>query len=122
MKAVGHGIGEIDPIDIEVEASEALPPELRLRDSAAIHAERVGLTHFAVSLCHEGDLATAYVVGHNAPMIDARGLLPPAAADGARRLVPVPEQYTGVGDRPGTRATRLAMTEAMTRETMREAR
>lgn len=73
MKAIGHGIGEIDPLDIEVIAAEGEPPELRLQGGALTHAERAGLGRFALSLCHEGELAIAYVLAHNAPVLDASG-------------------------------------------------
>jgi holo-[acyl-carrier protein] synthase len=73
MKAIGHGIGEIDPIDIEVVAVEGEAPELRLQGSALIHAERARLEQFVVSLCHEGELAIAYVLAHNAPTLDTSG-------------------------------------------------
>ncbi len=78
MKAIGHGLGEIDPIDIEVAAVEGEAPELRLQGSARIHAERAGLERFELSLCHEGELALAYVLAHNAPALDTSQGLPRA--------------------------------------------
>ena len=80
MKAIGHGIGEIDPVDIEVIAVEGEAPELRLQGSALIHAERAGLERFALSLCHEGELAVAWVLAHNAPALDTDGCLPVGSA------------------------------------------
>jgi holo-[acyl-carrier protein] synthase len=80
MKAIGHGIGEIDPVDIEVVAVEGEAPKLRLRGSALIHAERAGLKRFVLSLCHEGELAIAYVLAHNSPMLDTGGAIPAGGA------------------------------------------
>lgn len=62
MKALGHGIGEIDPVDVEVVSDVGVRPSLRLRGSASRFAEAVGATTFAVSLCHEAGLAIAFVV------------------------------------------------------------
>lgn len=73
MKAIGHGIGEIDPVDIEVVAVEGQTPELRLHGSARLHAERAGLEQFALSLSHEGECAIAYVLAHNALALDPSG-------------------------------------------------
>lgn len=61
MKALGWGVGKIDPIDIEVVTSGG-SPELRLRDTAAERAESLGLSQWSVSLSHEQDLAIAVVV------------------------------------------------------------
>lgn len=69
MKAIGHGIGEIDPVDIEVVGIDGKAPELRLHGTALAYAEKAGLRQFTVSLCHEGDLAIAYVLAHNAPSL-----------------------------------------------------
>jgi holo-[acyl-carrier protein] synthase len=73
MKALGHGIGEIDPVDIEVVAVEGEAPKLLLQGSALIYAQRAGLERFVVSLCHEGELAIAYVLAHNTRALDSRG-------------------------------------------------
>jgi holo-[acyl-carrier protein] synthase len=61
MKALGHGIGEIDPVDIEVVAVEGQRPVLRLSGTARTFAETAGV-ELAVSMSHEGDMATAFVV------------------------------------------------------------
>jgi holo-[acyl-carrier protein] synthase len=61
MKALGRGIGEVDPTDIEVTGLEGQPPALRLRGTALALAEeqRVDL---ALSMSHEDDFAVAFVV------------------------------------------------------------
>lgn len=61
MKALGHGIGEVDPLDIEVIALEGKRPELRLSGTASVFAEQAGVT-LTLSMSHEADLATALVV------------------------------------------------------------
>lgn len=62
MKALGHGIGEIDPIDIEVVSVEGEPPSLQLHGSAAAHARELRISHLAVSLTHEANFAVAFVL------------------------------------------------------------
>lgn len=62
MKALGHGIGEVDPIDIEVVSAEGERPSLQLRGSAAALARDLGVDHMAVSLSHEANGAIAFVV------------------------------------------------------------
>ncbi|WP_396911347.1 holo-ACP synthase [Mycolicibacterium sp.] len=61
MKALGKGIGQIDPIDIEITGSEGQRPTLRLRGSALeqVQQQEVDL---AVSMSHDGDYAIAFVV------------------------------------------------------------
>lgn len=61
MKALGHGIGEIDPVDIEVVGVEGQRPVLRLSGTARAFAEAAGV-ELTVSMSHEGDIATAVVV------------------------------------------------------------
>src|SRR4051812_44292834 len=50
MKALGHGIGEVDPLDIEVYAVEGGAPGLRLRGNAAAFARELGASHYSLSL------------------------------------------------------------------------
>lgn len=64
MKALGHGIGEIDPLDIEVHAVEGEPPDLHLHNTAAAHASASGLKELVLSLSHEADFALAFVVAY----------------------------------------------------------
>ena len=61
MKALGRGIGEVDPLDIEVVAVEGQRPALRLSGSASAFAEQAGVA-LTLSMSHEADLATALVV------------------------------------------------------------
>ena len=62
MKALGHGIGEVDPIDIEVVSIEGEPPILQLHGSAEAIALERRVSHVSVSLTHEGPLTVAFVV------------------------------------------------------------
>ena len=62
MKALGHGIGEVDPIDIEVVSLEGELPRLQLYGSAEAIARERRVGHVAVSLTHGGPLAVAFVV------------------------------------------------------------
>lgn len=62
MKALGHGIGEIDPIDIEVVSIEGEPPLLQLHGSAEAIARERCVSRVALSLTHEGTFAVAFVV------------------------------------------------------------
>ncbi|WP_340539129.1 holo-ACP synthase [Nocardioides sp. GXZ039] len=61
MKALGHGIGEVDPLDIEVLAHEGQRPQLRLSGTADAFAQQAGVS-LSLSISHEGDLATAFVI------------------------------------------------------------
>ncbi|MFL6108090.1 MAG: holo-ACP synthase [Marmoricola sp.] len=61
MKALGHGIGEVDPLDIEVIADEGQRPVLRLSGAAGSFAHQAGVS-LTLSISHEGDLATALVI------------------------------------------------------------
>jgi holo-[acyl-carrier protein] synthase len=61
MKALGWGIGKLDPTDIEVVTIDDVPT-LRLHRGAISRAEELGLRHWSLSLSHEGDLAVALVV------------------------------------------------------------
>lgn len=61
MKALGHGIGEVAPRDIEVVAVEGERPTVRLAGSASNFAEEAGVL-LALSMSHEANLAIAVVV------------------------------------------------------------
>ncbi|MCT1548980.1 holo-ACP synthase [Brevibacterium casei] len=69
MKALGHGLGEVDPLDIEVQAVEGEAPTLHLRASAAAYAAEAEINSLALSLTHETDFALAFVVALGAGAI-----------------------------------------------------
>lgn len=61
MKALGHGIGEVDPLDIEVIALEGQRPTLRLSGTANVLAHEAGVS-LTLSMSHETDMAAGLVV------------------------------------------------------------
>jgi len=62
IKALRAGLQGIDPRSIEVERAPDGACSLRLTGEALAAAQRAGATSFAVSLSHQGALATAVVV------------------------------------------------------------
>ncbi len=63
MKALGQGVGQISPLEIEVVAVEGERPTLTLRGDAATRARQLGLEIWSVSLTHEDRWALAFVIG-----------------------------------------------------------
>lgn len=61
-KALGTGIGDVRWVDIEVFSDERGRPHLRLHNTAAQTAERLGLHDWQVSLSHTQEHAIAFVV------------------------------------------------------------
>jgi holo-[acyl-carrier protein] synthase len=61
MKALGRGIGDLAPTDIEVTGVEGHPPSLRLRGSALALAQEQQVD-LALSMSHEQGLAIAFVI------------------------------------------------------------
>lgn len=61
MKALGIGIGQVDPTDIEVVKIDDVPT-LRLHRGAKVRAEQLGLTDWSLSLSHTQEIAIAFVV------------------------------------------------------------
>ena len=62
MKALGHGIGVISPLDIEVCSPDDEAPALLLHGHVAALAESLGLQTWSLSLTHEEHWALAFVV------------------------------------------------------------
>lgn len=67
MKALGQGIGDIDPVDIEVVGEEGRAPRLCLHGAAQRRAYEIGVDDLALSMSHESDLAVAFVVAYANP-------------------------------------------------------
>lgn len=63
MKALGQGVGQISPLEVEVEAAEGEMPTLLLSGNAAARARQLHLDTWSVSLTHEDRWALAFVVG-----------------------------------------------------------
>jgi len=63
MKALGQGVGQISPLDVEIVSGEGDRPTLVLRGNAETRARTLGLHTWSVSLTHEDRWALAFVVG-----------------------------------------------------------
>lgn len=63
MKALGQGISQISPLEVEIATAEGQMPTLVLRGNAATRAQTLGLDIWSVSLTHEDRWALAFVVG-----------------------------------------------------------
>jgi holo-[acyl-carrier protein] synthase len=61
-KALGTGIGQVGFTEIEVIQDDARRPDLRLRGRAEAMSQDQGLSHWAISLAHDGGMALAFVV------------------------------------------------------------
>jgi holo-[acyl-carrier protein] synthase len=68
MKALGTGIRGVRWRDIEVLPNRRGKPLIRLYETAAERARRLGLRHIAVSLTHARDLAIAVVIAQFDPV------------------------------------------------------
>lgn len=62
MKALGRGLGDVDPLDIEVVRGNGGAPEVRLRGSAAEVADQSGVVSVHVSMSHEQGWAVGFAV------------------------------------------------------------
>lgn len=104
MKALGHGIGEVDPLDIEVRATEGEAPTLHLHATAAAYAAKAEISSLALSLTHEADFALAFVValgpGPRSEFLDP-ATVRQAVADGLRTREPANITFPFVNPRAG---------------------
>ena len=60
-KALGGGAGMLWT-DVEVDVDEVGRPHLRIAGTAAVLADALGVTHWHVSLSHDGGIAAATVI------------------------------------------------------------
>ena len=65
MKALGTGARGVHWTDIEVVRGRGQAPRIELHGTALARAERLGLSHLALSLSHSKDYAVASVVGES---------------------------------------------------------
>ena len=65
MKALGTGIRGVRWRDIEVVRQRGRAPTIHLHGTALARAERLGISHLAVSLSHSKEYAVAFVVGES---------------------------------------------------------
>ena len=63
MKALQHGIGDIDPKDVEIITHASGAPSVELHRSARLAAKHRQLSVWAVSVTHEGGWAAAIALG-----------------------------------------------------------
>lgn len=66
MKCLGAGVGDVDPIDIEIATLDSGAPAVALRASAAEIAHRHHITGCLVSISHEDGWAAAIAVAQRA--------------------------------------------------------
>ena len=64
-KALGTGWRGVGWREIEIVKERSGAPTLKLHGRAARLAEKHGLTNWEVSLSHDGDYATAFVLAHD---------------------------------------------------------
>ena len=62
MKALGRGLGDIDPLHIEVVTMSSGGPEVQLLGSAATAAQQAGVETIKVSMAHEHGWAVGLAV------------------------------------------------------------
>ena len=62
MKALGRGIGQLSPLEIEVRNDELGAPALLLSGGALERAEELNVYYWSLALSHEGGFAVAFVV------------------------------------------------------------
>lgn len=64
MKALGHGIGRIDPADIQIVRTHGAAPVVVLHRSARDIARGIGCTGVELSITHDGDYVAAFAVAN----------------------------------------------------------
>ena len=69
MKALGHGIGDMDPRDVEIVTTPHGAPQVELHRSARAIAKRQRITIWRLSVTHEGGWAAAIAVACSQPRL-----------------------------------------------------
>lgn len=67
MKALGHGIGDMDPRDVEITTTPPGAPQVELHRSARAIANRQRITTWHLSVTHEGGWAAAIAIASSQP-------------------------------------------------------
>jgi holo-[acyl-carrier protein] synthase len=67
MKALGHGIGDLDPRDVEIVTTSHGAPQVELHRSARAIAKRRRITTWHLSVTHEGGWAAAIAIASSQP-------------------------------------------------------
>ncbi len=74
MKALRCGLGDLDPLDIEILTVPDGSPRVVLRRSASAAATALGVAGWHVSMCHEDGWAVALAIAERSP--EASGTTP----------------------------------------------
>lgn len=82
MKALGHGIGDMDPRDVEIVTASQGAPQVELHRSARAIAKRQHITIWHLSVTHDGGWAAAIAVASLQPRLK---LVDPATSAKERR-------------------------------------
>lgn len=67
MKALGHGIGDMDPRDVEIVTAPQGAPQVDLHRSARAVAKQHHITTWHLSVTHEGGWAAAIAIASSQP-------------------------------------------------------
>lgn len=67
MKALQRGLGDLDPLDIEILTVPDGSPHVVLRRNARAAATALGVTGWHVSMCHEDGWAVALAIAERSP-------------------------------------------------------
>jgi holo-[acyl-carrier protein] synthase len=67
MKALRSGLGDLDPLDIEILTEPSGAPDVVLHRNALAAAAALGIVRWHVSLCHEDGWAAALAVAERSP-------------------------------------------------------
>ncbi|MCY4068498.1 MAG: holo-ACP synthase [Acidimicrobiaceae bacterium] len=62
MKSLGRGLGDVDPLDVEILHDHGGRPIARLHGAAASTAEQAGVEDIYISMAHEDGWAIAFAV------------------------------------------------------------
>ena len=62
MKAIGHGLGDVDPLDVETVRLDRGALEVRLHESAATAARLARIHRVLVSISHESKWAISFAI------------------------------------------------------------
>lgn len=68
MKALRCGLGDLDPLDIEVLSEPDGAPRVVLHRNALAAAAALGIARWHVSLCHEDGWAAALAIAERSPL------------------------------------------------------
>ncbi len=85
MKCLGAGVGDVDPIDIEILTLDSGEPRVVLRERAAEIAKGLDSEEWHVSITHEGGWAAAIAVAQGTGELAVAEPRSPGTAQGRSR-------------------------------------